>query len=342
MLSSDVNPKISFLPRPRPLIAIVGPTSSGKSRLGIALAQRFYGEIINCDSIQIYRGIDVATGKPSTEDQQGIPHHLYDFLEPTEQITAVEWATLARAVIADIESRRRMPLLVGGAGFYLRALAVKFFEAPEIHKSLRPRLERILHRHGIEYLHKMLKRVDPMLAERYVSTDRHRIMRGLEIFFSAGEPQSTLQTQAPQESTEEGSRLKYLVLQPPRDQLYQRINDTVELMVQRGLVEEIQTLMAHGVPASAKVFNALGYKRFVEYLLGQRTFESAIEQMKLDTRHLAKRQWSWWRSQQGTHWLEGFGFEDRVIEQATDLINLNLYPVSHDQGKTKVDSRYTN
>lgn len=303
-----------------PLIAIVGPTSSGKSHLGIALAQQFNGEVINCDSVQAYRGIYVATGKVPPEERQGIPHHLFDIAEPTYNLTSFEWATLARATIADIESRGKMALLVGGAGFYLRTLARKLFASPEIDDSLRPRLHEIFRRHGVTHLHKMLTRVDPKLAATYVPTDRQRIMRALEVFFSSGEALSKWQERTPQEPTEEGSRLHYLVLQPPREQLYKRINETVDLMVERGLLDEVQALIARGVPATAKVFNALGYKRFVEYLLGQRTLDSAIEQMKLDTRHLAKRQWGWWRAQASTHWLHGFGSEEQVITEAAGII----------------------
>ncbi len=305
----------------RPLIAVVGPTSSGKSDLGIALAQKFNGEVVNADSVQAYRYINIATGKVPIEEQQGIRHHLFDIAEPEDNLTSFEWASLARATISDIESRGKTAFLVGGAGFYLSTLASKFFVAPEIREGLRPRLHEISKRHGAEHLHRMLRRVDPVFASKHLPADRQRVMRGLEVFFSSGQRLSTLQAGTPQEPTDEGLRLQYLVLQPPRDQLYQRINETVERMVKRGLLEEIQGLIANGVSPSSKIFNALGYKSFVEHLLGQRTLDSAIEQMKIETRHLAKRQWSWWRGQKSTHWLEGFGFEDHVIDRATSLTN---------------------
>src|SRR5215211_971853 len=148
-------------PSKQPLIAVVGPTASGKSDLGIALAHRFNGEVINCDSVQCYRGLYVATAKVPPEEQQGIPHHLIDIVGPTENFTAVEWAERARQTIADIESRGRLALLVGGTGFYLRALATKFFDSPEIDETLRPRFQHILERRGAEYLHRMLAKVDP-------------------------------------------------------------------------------------------------------------------------------------------------------------------------------------
>jgi tRNA dimethylallyltransferase len=285
----------------QPLIAVVGPTASGKSDLGIALAHRFDGEIINCDSVQTYRGIYVATAKVTPEEQQGIPHHLIDIVEPTYNLTAVEWAERARAVIADIESRGKLALLVGGTGFYLRALTTKFFDAPEIDESLRPRFQRILERRGAEHLHRMLSKVDPPLAAKFAPKDWSRVIRALEVFFSSGKPLSEWQTAAPEESTEEAARMFYLVLQPPREELYDRINQRTDLMVERGLMTEIQNLIDSGVPPTAKAFNAHGYKRFVEYLLGQRTLESAVEQMKLDTRHYAKRQ-------------------EKVIEQASRIV----------------------
>jgi len=304
----------------QPLIAVVGPTASGKSDLGIALAHRFDGEIINCDSVQTYRGIYVATAKVTPEEQQGIPHHLIDIVEPTYNLTAVEWAERARAVIADIEARGKLALLVGGTGFYLRALTTKFFDSPEIDESLRPRFQRILDRRGAEHLHRMLTRVDPPLAAKFAPKDWSRVIRALEVFFSSGKPLSEWQAATPEQPTEEAARMFYLALQPPREELYDRINQRTDLMVERGLLTEIQNLIDSGVPPTAKAFNAHGYKRFVEYLLGQRTLESAVEQMKLDTRHYAKRQWTWWRAQQNTFWLEGFGFEEKVIEQASRIV----------------------
>jgi tRNA dimethylallyltransferase len=299
-----------------PLIAVVGPTASGKSDLGIALAEHFDGEIINCDSVQVYQGINIATAKVPLEERRGVPHHLVDFISPTQNFTAVEWASLARETIARIESRGRRAILVGGTGFYLRALTTRFFEAPEIDDSFRPRFQRILERRGPEHLHRMLARVDPALARKFAPNDWSRVTRALEVFFSSGTPLSEWQRRSPEEPTPEAARLHYLVLEPPREPLYQRINQRVDVMVERGLLNEIEELIASGVPPTAKAFNAHGYKRFVEYLMGKRSFESAVEQMKLDTRHYAKRQWTWWRAQRNTHWLKGFGFEPRVIEEA--------------------------
>ncbi|MFN0123923.1 MAG: tRNA (adenosine(37)-N6)-dimethylallyltransferase MiaA [Blastocatellia bacterium] len=298
------------------LWAIVGPTASGKSDLGIALAQRFAGEIINCDSVQTFRGLYVATAKVPPAEQQGIPHHLIDIVDPTYNLSAVDWAARARAVIADIEARGKCALLVGGTGFYLRALAQRFFAAPEINETLRPRLQRILARRGPEHLHRLLARRDPETAAGIDPHNWSRVTRALEVHFSSGRSMSALQREHPVALTAAGARLRYLVLQPPREALYARINQRADLMIERGLLEEIRGLINAGVPMDARAFQAHGYKRFVEYLRGERTLESAVEQMKLDTRHYAKRQWTWWRAQENTYWLNGFGFEEKVIEEA--------------------------
>jgi tRNA dimethylallyltransferase len=299
-----------------PLFAVVGPTASGKSDLGIALAERFDGEIVNCDSVQVYRGLYVATAKVPMAERRGIPHHLIDIVDPTDNFTAVEWSAEAGKVIAEIETRGRRAILVGGTGFYLRALTTKFFASPEIDEGLRSRLQKILESRGPEHLHRMLGRVDLKLAAKFAPRDWSRVTRALEVYFSSGKPLSEWQERSPEEPTEFAERLHYFVLQPTREELYDRINRRVDLMVENGLLEEIQSLIASGAPMTAKAFNAHGYKRFVEYLRGERTLESAIEQMKLDTRHYAKRQWTWWRAQANTHWLNGFGFEEQVIEEA--------------------------
>jgi len=304
----------------RPLVAVVGPTASGKSELGIALARTFDGEIVNCDSVQVYRGIYVATAKVPPNEQQGIPHHLIDVVEPTVNFTAVEWAQRAVETIAEVESRDRQAFLVGGTGFYLRALATRFCDTSEINPTLRNRLHTIAASRGPEHLHRILSRVDPSLARRYAARDVSRTTRALEVYFSSGIPLSKWQERSPTSVTQEGARLHYFVLEPPREELYERINARADLMVSRGLVDEVEKLLAEGVPPDAKAFGAHGYRRIIEYLRGMRTLESAIEQMKVDTRHYAKRQWTWWRSQSNTHWLAGFGTEEGVQAEAIDLV----------------------
>jgi len=304
-----------------PLFAVVGPTASGKSDLGLSLAKEFNGEIVNCDSVQTYRGIYVATAKVPPSEQRGIPHHLIDIVEPTVNFTAVEWARLASDLIVDIESRGRRAFLVGGTGFYLRALATRFCDTAEVNPLLRPRLHEIASKRGPEHLHRLLSRVDPALARRYAARDLPRVTRALEVYFSSGIPLSKWQERSPVSETREGKRLHYLVLEPPRDELYRRIDERAEMMVSLGLVDEVESLIASGIPHDAKAFGAHGYRRVVEYLRGMRSLESAIEQMKLDTRHYAKRQWTWWRAQANTHWLTGFGNDREIQAQAISLVS---------------------
>lgn len=303
-----------------PLIAIVGPTASGKSDLGIALASQFNGEIINADSVQVYRGIYIATAKVPKSEQQGLPHHLIDIVEPAENFTAVAWSEAARKKIEEIEARGRRVFLVGGSGFYLKALTTQLCDAPEIDPELRPRLREILELRGAAPLHRILARVDPELAKRYAARDWSRVTRALEVYFSSGKPLSAWQADSPERVTGERERLRCLVLNPPREVLYERINRRADEMVDRGLVDEVRELLAKGVPPTAKAFGAHGYRRVIEYLLDKRTLESAIEQMKLDTRHYAKRQLTWWRQQPDVHWLNGFGFDSTIISEATVMV----------------------
>ncbi|HKQ90596.1 MAG TPA: tRNA (adenosine(37)-N6)-dimethylallyltransferase MiaA, partial [Blastocatellia bacterium] len=242
-------------PSKTPLVAVVGPTASGKSDLGIALAESFDGEIVNCDSVQVYRGLNVATAKVPMEERRGVPHHLIDVVEPTVNFTAVAWAEEAKRVIAGVEAGGKRAILVGGTGFYLRALTTRFFDSPEIDESLRPRLQRIMEKRGAEHLHRMLVRVDPKLAAKFAPKDWSRVIRALEVYFSSGRPLSEWQERSPEEPTEFAGRLHYFVLEPPREELYERINRRVDAMVERGLLEEIQNLIASGVPPSAKAFN---------------------------------------------------------------------------------------
>jgi tRNA dimethylallyltransferase len=304
-----------------PLIAVVGPTASGKSDLGIALALQFDGEIINCDSVQVYRRLYVATSKVPESERCGVPHHLIDIADPEENYTAVAWAERARESIAEIEARGRRAILVGGSGFYLKALTTRFFEAPEIDPGLRPRLEVLRVKRGAPHLHDILKRVDPVTAQRYAPRDWPRVIRALEVYFSSGMTLSTLQKESLERPTDEASRLHYLVLNPPRDELYERIDRRADLMVAHGLVKEVQNIIASGVRPDAKAFGAHGYRRVVEHLLGERELEDAVEQMKLDTRHYAKRQLTWWRKQPRTHWLNGFGDAVEIRAEAIRMVD---------------------
>ena len=310
---------MSEQPTARIIPAIVGPTASGKSDLGIRLALAFDGEIINLDSVQVYRGIQIATAKVPFEERRGVPHHLIDVIEPTANFTAGEYARLTSEKIEEIEARTSMALLVGGTGFYLRALVNPLFESEPTDLRLRERLSRRRDERGPQYLHRLLSRIDPRASARISPRDWSRSMRALEFFFQTGQRITDEQPATPP-PPEFAARVRVIALAPPREELYDRINRRAEAMFERGLVEEVQSLIAAGVPATAKAFQAHGYRRVVEYLQGKRSREDALNQMKLDTRHYAKRQLSWWRAWPGVKWINRFGGEDEAFTEASEYL----------------------
>ena len=302
-----------------PVIAIVGPTASGKSTLGIEVALELNGEIINCDSVQVYKEIQIATAKVPLEERKGIPHHLIDFVSPDVNYTAGEWAREAAAKIEEIEARGRVPLLVGGTGFYLRALRQPFFVSPPTDESLRRRINRIRERHGPEHLHRLLKRIDPLAAQQFYPRDWPRIQRAIEVYLQTGQSIVDQKSDRP-EPHESSRRLRILALNPPRDELYRRINERTEAHFEAGLVEEVQHLLARGFSPSSNALGAHGYRRVVEYLQGLRDLESAIEQTRLDVRHYAKRQLTWFRHEADVEWFHGFGEENAVLRSVLESI----------------------
>ena len=307
------------MPSETPVIAIVGPTASGKSTLGIEVALQLNGEIINCDSVQVYKEIQIATAKVPLEERRGIPHHLIDFISPAINYTAGEWAREAANTIEEIENRGRVPLLVGGTGFYLRALRQPFFVSPPTDESLRRRLTQIRERHGAEHLHRLLKRIDPVAAQQLFPRDWPRVQRAIEVYFQTGKSIVDQQPERP-EPHESSRRLRILALNPPRAELYQRINERTEAHFRAGLVDEVRDLLARGVPALSNALGAHGYRRVVEYLQGSRTLESALEQTKLDVRHYAKRQLTWFRHEDGVEWFHGFGEEKDILRSVLETL----------------------
>jgi tRNA dimethylallyltransferase len=294
------------------MFAIVGPTASGKSTLGLYIALEINGEIINCDSVQVYQEIQIATAKVPLEERKGVPHHLIDFVSPNINYTAVEWAREAVKTIEAIESRGRVPILVGGTGFYLRALRQPFFVSPPTDECLRRRLNQIRERRGAEHLHKTLRRIDPLAAEQLYPRDWPRVQRAIEVYLQTGRSIVDQQPDRP-EPHESSRRLRILALNPPRDELYKRINERTEAHFRAGLVEEVQQLLDHGYSPDSNALSAHGYRRVVEYLNGLRDLESAVEQTKLDVRHYAKRQLTWFRHEADVEWFDGFGEENRIL-----------------------------
>jgi len=302
-----------------PVIAIVGPTASGKSTLAIEVALALNCEIINCDSVQVYRDVEVATAKVHPSEQKGVPHHLIGFVPPEVNYTAVEWAAEATSKINEIESRSRVPMLVGGTGFYLRALRRPFFISPKTDVELRRRIDAMRERHGPEYLHRVLRRIDSAGAEQLHPRDWPRVQRAIEVYLQTGASIFAQREERP-EPHESSHRLRIIALNPPRNALYERINQRTEEHFRAGLVDEVKTLLQRGVPPESNALGAHGYRRVVEYLEGRRTIESAIEQTKLDVRHYAKRQLTWFRREEGVKWVEAFGDETDTISNVLGLL----------------------
>jgi tRNA dimethylallyltransferase len=302
-----------------PVIAIVGPTASGKSTLGIEVALHINGEIINCDSVQVYKEIQIATAKVPLEERKGVPHHLIGFVSPDINYTAGEWAREAAQKIEEIENRGRVPLLVGGTGFYLRALRQPFFVSPPTDESLRRRLNGIREKHGAEHLHRLLRRFDPEAAGQLYPRDWPRVQRAIEVYFQTGRSIVDQQPVRP-DPHESSRRLRILALNPPRAELYNRINERTEQHFRAGLVEEVRQLLDRGFSPTSNALGAHGYRRVVEYLQGVRDLESAVEQTKLDVRHYAKRQLTWFRHEADVEWFEGFGEENSILRSVLETL----------------------
>jgi tRNA dimethylallyltransferase len=301
------------------IIAIVGPTASGKSALGIQLALHLGGEIINCDSVQVYQEIQIATAKVPLAERRGVPHHLIDFVSPRINFTAADWARAAIEKIEEIEARGRRVLLVGGTGFYLRALRQPFFPSPPTDERLRARLTKIRERRGPERLHRILQRFDPAEAEKLNLRDWPRVQRAIEFCLQTGEAISRERPLRP-EPPAAAARIRIFALNPRRAELYARINQRTEEHFAKGLVDEVRQLLAEGVPAESNALGAHGYRRVVEHLRGQRDLSSAIEQTKLDVRHYAKRQLTWFRHESAVEWLDGFGDDARIQQQLAGMV----------------------
>jgi tRNA dimethylallyltransferase len=303
----------------RPIFAIAGPTASGKTALGIELAVNIGGEVVNFDSVQIYKGIQIATAKPTVEEMLGVPHYLIDYIDANVNYTAADWARDATQKIVDIESRCKIPILVGGSGFYLRTLRQPLFDSPKTEENLRERLRAIHKKRGAEHLHAMLQRVDEESAVKLEPLDYVRVIRALEVFFQTGE---RLSKQQPHRAKphESAARIRVFVLNPPRDELYEKINLRTDGHFAAGLVDEVKHLRKTGVKDTTNALGAHAYRRVCEYLRGERDLESAIAQSKQDVRNYAKRQLTWFRREKDATWLDGFGDDETVREKLFRLI----------------------
>lgn len=304
----------------RTIYAISGPTGSGKTALGVDLALKVGGEVVNFDSVQIYQGIKIATAKPSSEEMRGVRHHLIDYVDPNVNYTAADWAADATAKIEEVEARGKVPILVGGTGFYLRTLRRPLFDSPKTDHSLRKRLQAVGTAKGAQYLHKMLTRLDPEAAAKITVRDYVRSTRALEVLFQTGTRISEIQPNRA-EPPEFASRIRLFVLNPPRDVLYKKINDRTEQHFANGLVEEVKQLHAAHVKDDTNALGAHAYRRVCEYLRGERSLESAIEQSKQDVRNYAKRQLTWFRREPDAVWLAGFGDDEQVFRALMEAVD---------------------
>jgi tRNA dimethylallyltransferase len=287
------------------LVAIVGPTASGKSALGIRVAEQMGGEVLACDSTQVYRHFDIGTAKPSSEEQRRVAHHLLDLVEPQEVFTAGDYRRRAIEVLGGLRARGVLPVFTVGTGLYLRALLEGLSDAPARSEELRARLRKQADRRGAVYLHKMLLRLDPPSAVRIAATDLPKMIRAIEVCLEAGRPMSELHRQ-PRASLEGFSPIRVGLL-PPRAALYARVDKRVEAMLAAGWLEEVRGLLACGLDPAEKPFQFIGYSELRAHLRGVVELSQAVKSIQQATRRYAKRQITWFKREPGVEWFAGFG-----------------------------------
>jgi tRNA dimethylallyltransferase len=308
---SAAPPKMSLDASTLPLVAILGPTASGKSSLAIALAEKLGGEVIACDSTQVYRGLDVGTAKPSAAERRGIPHHMIDLVSPSEVFTAGEYRKRALEVLADLRSRSRLPIFTVGTGLYFRALMEGLADAPTRSERLRARLNAIGAKRSGQHLHKMLRRLDAAAAARISPNDQQKLVRALEVCLLAGKPLTELHRAGRQAL--QGYVAFKIGLNPPRHALYERVEKRVRQMLDRGWIKEVAALIAQGAPESAKPFEFIGYSELRDHTEAGRPPSNSIEAIAQATRRYAKRQLTWFRRESGVQWFAGFGDEEETL-----------------------------
>ncbi len=298
---------------------MLGPTASGKSALGLALAERLGGEILNCDSTAVYRGFDIGTDKVSPDEQRGIPHHLIDIADPTEVYTAAQFARDANRVIREVHARAHVPILVGGTGFYYRALTRGLFPGPGADEALRARLERIAARRGPERLHRLLGRVDTESAGRIMPRDLKRLVRALEVYFSTGRPLTAhfADTRSPVADCE----VIAVTLKIPADLTAERVARRVDRQFERGIVDEVKGLLARGVPAEARPFGGLVYRQVMEMLRGVRDETATRALIVQENRRYARRQFIWFRKEPNLIWFDGPGERPDTLHRVEEALD---------------------
>lgn len=302
-----------------PLVALLGPTAAGKSDLAMAIARRFRGEIVNYDSVQVYRYFDIGSAKPPIEERREIPHHLIGVVEPREVFTAGDYALRARRALSEIRARRKLPVLVGGTGFYLRALVDGLFPGPRRDAELRARLEQRASAKPAGYLVRLLARLDPAAAKRIHANDKPKLIRAIEVCL-AGRAPITSQWREAGRGRLMGYQPIRIGLDPERETLGARIRLRAQAMFEHGLVDEARAIIDRGVGRDARGFGSLGYRQALDVLDGRLTEQAAIEETALRTRQYAKRQMTWFRREKDVYWLQGFGSDPEVSGTALDYL----------------------
>jgi tRNA dimethylallyltransferase len=317
-----VAPEHLSIPPSEPILAVVvGPTASGKTTLSLALAEKFGGEIVNCDSVAMYREFNIGTAKPSAAERARVPHHLFDFVDPTLPMTAGEYARQARQLLAEIQSRHHLPIVVGGTGLYLRALLEGLFPGPQRSEELRERLRERAAERGSEHLHRILDRLDAAAAKKIHANDTPKLIRAIEVCLASRQKMTELWQQGREPLR--GFRILRIGLDPDRAALYDRINRRAREMFEKGLIEEAgRLLQKYGT--SARPLASLGYKQAVQFLRGELTREQAVAPAQQAHRNYAKRQMTWFRREPDVAWLKGFGDEPEIQAEAIRLVESGL------------------
>jgi tRNA dimethylallyltransferase len=303
---------------PKRVLAVLGPTASGKSSLSLSLAESLGGEIINCDSTAVYRGFDIGTDKLSLEERRGVPHHLIDIADPTEVYTAARFAEDAERAIRDIQRRSRLPILVGGTGFYYRALTRGLFPGPGADENLRQRLDKVADRKGPERLHRLLRSVDAESAARIMPRDRKRLVRALEVYFATGQPLTA--HFAATASRIADCEVIAVALRLPPALTAERVARRVDQQFARGIVDEVRGLLARGIPPEARPFGGLVYRQVMEMLRGVRNESATRALIVQENRRYARRQLIWFRKEPNLIWFEGPGERPETVQRVRDAL----------------------
>ena len=314
-------PQMISLPE-LPLVVIVGPTASGKSTLGVWLAQQLDGEVIACDSTQLYRGFDIGTAKPTQRERAGVPHHLLDVLDSTDETTAGAYRERALAVLSDLRFRNKLPVFTVGTGLYLRALLAGFADVPQRSEQLRERLRASAAARGPGYLHRVLQKLDPVSARRIAPADDQKLIRAVEVCLLVRQPLSRVHESG--RAPLLGWRAIKIGLDPDRDHLYQRIHARTDAMLKQGWLEELRELMASGIPDNPKPLGFIGYRELHKVLQGEMDLHAARAAIQQATRRYAKRQLTWFRREPEVNWLSGFGDDPAIQQRALVQVRASL------------------